>query len=376
MISTEPAVDTWQTCIAEPTCAASRQSRAMIASSATAGHPARPSFADMTPSLSCAPAVSLGSWACWATTPSNAFTYSRARRIRVASDTHCPSSEKTRTLAAESAIAPSSASWLPRRPAVTAPTGRTSQCPAWRPSLQTCSTTPAVSATGSVLAIACTAVYPPRAAAAVPLATVSASSLPGSRRCVCRSTRPGRAIRWPASSTVSWPPGSRSRPSSVTATILPPSIRMSAGGPPSGLAPLISQRPCSRRAPDRAPVSWPPERSRSAYCVAGSQRSRAAAHQSLEVAQAQRPGVRGPLRLLIARAAAEDLDEPCQVEAGLANHRGFVLRLGRAQFEAQPEGAILGQARGADGYVVQAPGFRRGRRQVRNRPLPFAQLRD
>ena len=115
--------------------------------------------------------------------------------MSVASDTHCPSSEKTRTRAAESAIAPSSASWLPRRPAVTAPTGRTSQCPAWRPSRQTCSTTPAVSATGSVLAIACTAVYPPSAAAAVPLATVSASSRPGSRRCVCRSTRPGRAIR-------------------------------------------------------------------------------------------------------------------------------------------------------------------------------------
>ena len=43
MISTEPAVDTWQMCSAEPTCAASRQSRAMIASSATAGQPVRPS---------------------------------------------------------------------------------------------------------------------------------------------------------------------------------------------------------------------------------------------------------------------------------------------------------------------------------------------
>ena len=42
-ISTEPAVETWQTCSREPTCAASRQSRAMIASSATAGQPARPS---------------------------------------------------------------------------------------------------------------------------------------------------------------------------------------------------------------------------------------------------------------------------------------------------------------------------------------------
>ena len=41
---------------------------------------------------------------------------------------------------------------------VTAPTGWTSQWPASRPSRQTCSTTPAVSATGSVLAMACTAV--------------------------------------------------------------------------------------------------------------------------------------------------------------------------------------------------------------------------
>ena len=44
---------------------------------------------------------------------------------------------------------------------MTAPTGKTSQCPASRPSRQTCSTTPAVSATGSVLAIAWTAVKPP-----------------------------------------------------------------------------------------------------------------------------------------------------------------------------------------------------------------------
>ena len=43
-------------------------------------------------------------------------------------------------------------------PTVTAPTGCTSTSPASRPSRHTCSTTPAVSATGSVLAIAHTAV--------------------------------------------------------------------------------------------------------------------------------------------------------------------------------------------------------------------------
>ena len=122
-ISTEPAVDTWHTCSRDPTCAASRQSRAMIASSATAGHPAMPSRPESSPSFIWAFSVSRGSWACWATTPSNALTYSRARRISTASLTHLPSSENTRTRAAESAIAPSSARRSPARPTVTAPTG-------------------------------------------------------------------------------------------------------------------------------------------------------------------------------------------------------------------------------------------------------------
>ena len=95
----------------------------MIASSATAGQPARPSRPESSPSFIWASSVSRGSWACWAMTPSNAFTYSSARRIITASLTHFPSSEKTRTRAAESAIAPSSASCSPRSPTVTAPTG-------------------------------------------------------------------------------------------------------------------------------------------------------------------------------------------------------------------------------------------------------------
>ena len=95
-ISTEPAVDRWQMCTREPTCAASRTSRAMIDSSATAGQPPRPSSAETTPSFIWAPSVRRGSCACWATTPSKAFTYSRARRMITASSTHLPSSEKTR----------------------------------------------------------------------------------------------------------------------------------------------------------------------------------------------------------------------------------------------------------------------------------------
>ena len=85
----------------------------MIASSATAGQPVSPSRAETSPSCICAPSVSRGSSACWAITPSNALTYSSARRISSGSATQSPSSEKIRTWAAEVAIAPSSASRSP-----------------------------------------------------------------------------------------------------------------------------------------------------------------------------------------------------------------------------------------------------------------------
>ena len=205
----------------------------MIASSATAGQPASPRRPDSSPSFIWASSVRRGSWACWAITPSNALTYSSARRISSGSLTHFPSSEKTRTRAAESAIAPSSAIFSPARPTVTAPIGKTSQYPASRPSRQTCSTTPAVSATGSVLAIACTAVKPPSAAACVPVSTVSASSRPGSRRCVCRSTRPGRATS-PVASTTSAPVAS-----SYDVCTMPSRTSRSWGSPPRTATPLI-----------------------------------------------------------------------------------------------------------------------------------------
>ena len=51
-----------------------------------------------------------------------------------------------------------------------------------------------LSVTGSVLGIAQTAVKPPAAAAMAPVATVSSSSWPGSRRCTWRSMRPGVTI--------------------------------------------------------------------------------------------------------------------------------------------------------------------------------------
>ena len=154
----------------------------MIASSATAGHPFKPRRDEISPSFICAPCVNRGSCACWAITPSNFLTYSSALRITSGSNTQLPSSLKTRTLARESAIAPISAKFSPFKPSVTAPIGKTSTNPALCPSANTCSTTPAVSATGDVFAIAETATKPPLAAAIEPERTVSASSLPGSRR--------------------------------------------------------------------------------------------------------------------------------------------------------------------------------------------------
>ena len=106
----------------------------MIASSATAGQPVSPSRAETSPSCICAPWVSRGSCACWAITPSKALTYSSARRISSASETQSPSSENTRTRAADVAIAASSASRSPLRPTVTAPIGNTSTRPTSRPS--------------------------------------------------------------------------------------------------------------------------------------------------------------------------------------------------------------------------------------------------
>ena len=81
---------------------------------------------DRRPRSSARPRSAAAPAACWAMTPSNALTYSSARRISAGVGDAVPSSENTRTRAAESAIAPSSASCSPASPTVTAPTGRTS----------------------------------------------------------------------------------------------------------------------------------------------------------------------------------------------------------------------------------------------------------
>ena len=65
-------------------------------------------------------------------------------------------------------------------------------------------TTAGSSSGGVVFGIATTAVKPPSAAARAPVSTVSASSMPGSRRCTWRSTSPG-ATTQPDASSVSSP---------------------------------------------------------------------------------------------------------------------------------------------------------------------------
>ena len=87
----------------------------------------------------------------------------------------------------------------PARPAVTAPCASSSTGePDAAAAARIRARTPARRAPASVFGIAQTVVNPPWAAAASPVATVSASSLPGSRRCAWRSMKPGATTTPPA----------------------------------------------------------------------------------------------------------------------------------------------------------------------------------
>src|SRR4029450_11297896 len=69
------------------------------------------------------------------------------------------------------------------------------------------SVTPALSFTGEVFGMHATAVNPPATAAAVPVATVSLCSCPGSRRWTCMSMRPGATTTPHGLAPPSTPPG-------------------------------------------------------------------------------------------------------------------------------------------------------------------------
>ena len=75
-----------------------------------------------------------------------------------------------------------SVSASPSSPRVSEPAGYTSHRPALSARFDTSAMTATLSATGSVLGIAHTAVNPPAAAALEPDSTVSLCSKPGSRR--------------------------------------------------------------------------------------------------------------------------------------------------------------------------------------------------
>ncbi len=127
----------------------------------------------------------------------------------LAAATGLPSSVKPIAPASRSSAISVSAS--PRRPRVIEamkPTGiRASRRAASRSERRTV----ASSTVGSVFGIATTATKPPAAAARVPESRSSLCSWPGTRRCTCGSTKPGK--RWrPSPSTTSAPSGASSAP--------------------------------------------------------------------------------------------------------------------------------------------------------------------
>ena len=129
-------------------------SRYTISSSAIDGQPGRPNVEQQCPSCITAPSVSRATSQCWASTMSRSSAYSNARRISSGSCTPEPSSVKIRTPA--SANSANGVSWVPARPTVIEPEGRTSHSPAAWPCLRTNSTTLTQSCVGSVFGIATT----------------------------------------------------------------------------------------------------------------------------------------------------------------------------------------------------------------------------
>src|SRR5262245_12819034 len=172
----------------------------------------------------------------------NMLVYSSARRMSSAVDTGLPSSViATQPAAFSSAM---SASCSPFWPRDTAPIGYTRARLASAAFLRMYSVTPALSFTGAVLGMQATAVNPPATAAAVPVATVSLCSCPGSRRCTCMSISPGQTTS-PAGMFTTWTPVStgRSRP---TRTIRSFSIRTS-NAPSRPFAGSTTRPPLSSR---------------------------------------------------------------------------------------------------------------------------------
>src|SRR2546427_364841 len=200
----------------------------------------------------------------WSTTVRlKARAYSSARRITMPFMTGLPSSDTATHPASFSS--PNSASSLPSDPFVIAPMGNTWARPAARALSRMNSVTDWLSFTGDVFGMQQTLVKPPATAAAVPVWIVSLYSNPGSRRCTCRSTNPGRTHLPVASSAVA--PGGTASPIPPCA-IFPSWIRTSAGPlirPGSMTRPLwittVISRPIRGRGPPCGPRRrWSPGR--------------------------------------------------------------------------------------------------------------------
>ncbi len=192
--SIEPAVETCVRCTRASAAPATRIARATADSSAAFGMPASPSIADTGPSFMTPLPERARSCGCSITKRSRERAYSSACWKRRASSTGEPSSENATAPAAASSMR--SESSVPLRPRVIVAMGSTRAPPAATPRAMSSATRPGESIAGSVFGIAQTVVKPPRNAARAPVAIVSDSSKPGSRRCACRSMKP-RVTRRP-----------------------------------------------------------------------------------------------------------------------------------------------------------------------------------
>ena len=144
------------------------------------------------PSFITPPRASVGSSQWSATGTPNVRAYSSAVRMRCALSTGLPSSLTATAPAAT--ISPNSASDSPFCPTEIAPIGYTRAMRARIDCRTTKPTAAWLSQTGSVFGIAQIAVNPPAAADAAPLAIVSTSSRPGSRKWQWTSMNPGATM--------------------------------------------------------------------------------------------------------------------------------------------------------------------------------------
>ena len=187
--STERAQETCRKCTRPPVSAAIWMSRATIVLSAAHGVPESPIRVAANPSFMAPSPDRPGSSAWTKIGSSNLSAYSRLRRITIELEIGRPSSD--------SATAPPLRSWpnsvscCPSWPWVTAPTGQSWAREMRRASRSRNSMSGRLSEIGRVLGIGQTPVKPAATAAVSPLCRSSLYSNPGSRRCTCRSIRPG-----------------------------------------------------------------------------------------------------------------------------------------------------------------------------------------